>query len=76
MFDWFTTLPLLGRLWLLYALVAVSLLASATYLEFSGRQRVDGAGGWMLFGAIMLSFWGLVLTALASLAILLLRWLF
>ena len=73
--DWFMTLPLLGKLWLLYALAAASLLGLATFIEFTRSRHVDGAGGWMLFGAFLLSFWGLVLTALASLAILLVRWL-
>ncbi len=75
MVDWFLALPLLGKLWLAYALLAASLLGLATYLEFARSPRVEGAGGWMLFGAIMLSFWGLVVASLASLAILLVRWL-
>ena len=73
MSDWFLALPLLGKLWLVYAAAAASLLGLATFVEFRSRP-VDGAGGWLVFGALMLSFWGLVLTALASLAIVLVRW--
>ena len=75
MFDWFAMLPLLGQLWLVYAAGAVSLFGLAGVIEVTQSRHVDGAGGWMLFGAMMLSFWGLVLTALASLAIVLLQWL-
>ncbi|WP_462113868.1 hypothetical protein [Lysobacter xanthus] len=73
MSDWFMSLPLLGKLWLVYAAVVASLLGLAAWIEFSRSRHVDGAGGWMLFGALALSFWGLVLTALASLAIVLVR---
>lgn len=75
MTGWLLALPLLGKLWLAYAAIAVSLLGLATYVEHTRSRHVDGAGGWMLFGAIVISFWGLVLTALASLAIGLVRWL-
>lgn len=75
MIDWFAALPLLGKLWLVYAAGAGSLFGLAACIEFTQSRHVDGAGGWMFFGALMLSFWGLVLTALASLAIVLLRWL-
>ena len=75
MSDWLLALPLLGKLWLAYAAGAVSLLGLATYVELTGSRHVDGAGGWLIFGAMVISFWGLVLTALASLAIALLRWL-
>jgi hypothetical protein len=72
---WFLALPLLGKLWLTYASGAVSLLGLAAYVEFTRSRHVDGAGGWMLFGAMVLSFWGLVLMVLVSLVIGLLRWL-
>ncbi|HEY4582852.1 MAG TPA: hypothetical protein VIG88_08315 [Lysobacter sp.] len=75
MLDWLLDLPLLGQLWLAYAVAALALLGLAATLEFTRARHVDGAGGWMLFGALALSFWGLVLTGLATLAILLLRWL-
>lgn len=75
MSDWLLALPLLGKLWLAYAVIALSLLGLAAYVEFTRSRHVDGAGGWLLFGAMVISFWGLVLTALASLAIGLLRWL-
>lgn len=75
MFDWLLALPLLGKLWLAYAAGAASLLGLATYVDLTHSRHVDGAGGWLIFGAILLSFWGLVLTTLASLVIVLLRWL-
>lgn len=75
MSDWLLALPLLGKLWLAYAAGAGSLLGLAAYVEFTRSRHVDGAGGWLLFGALAISFWGLVLTALASIAIGLLRWL-
>jgi len=75
MVDWFVALPLLGKLWLVYASLAASMLGLTAYIEFTRARHVDGAGGWMLFGAVMLSLWGLLLTGLASLAILLVRWL-
>lgn len=76
MFDWFLALPLLGKLWLAYAAGAASLLGVATYVDLTRSRRVDGAAGWLIFGALMLSFYGLLLTGLASIAIVLLRWLF
>lgn len=75
MTDRFLALPLLGQLWLAYAAVAASLLGLATYIEFTRSRHVDGAGGWMLFGALALSFWGLLLMALVSALIALMQWL-
>lgn len=75
MIDWFLPLSLLGKLWLTYASAALALIALAATIEFTRSRHVDGAGGWMLFGALALSFWGLVLTGLASILILLVRWL-
>lgn len=75
MIGWFLALPLLAKLWLAYAAGATSLLGLATWLDLGRGRRVDGAGGWLIFAAMMLAFWGLVLTVLASLLIMLLRWL-
>ncbi|CAA9353998.1 MAG: hypothetical protein AVDCRST_MAG71-2926 [uncultured Lysobacter sp.] len=75
MSDWFLALSLTSKLWLAYVTGAVSLLGLATWVDLTRSRHVDGAGGWLIFGAMILSFWGLVLTALASLLIALLRWL-
>lgn len=73
MIDGFLALSLLAQLWLVYAACAAALIGGAAALEFLPARRVDGAGGWMLFGALMLSFWGLLLTAIVSVVILLVR---
>lgn len=73
MIDGFLALSLLAQVWLVYAACAVALIGGAAALEFLPARRVDGAGGWMLFGALVLSFWGLLLTTAVSIVILLVR---
>lgn len=66
MVDWFLGLSLIGKIWVVYPTLAVLLLGLATYTDLAGSAKVNGAGGWLMFGAIMITGYGLILMILLT----------
>jgi hypothetical protein len=66
MIEWFVGLSLIGKIWVIYPVLPALIFALAIYIETVAASKVDGAGGWFLFAAIMIGGYSFLLVLLLT----------
>jgi L-cystine uptake protein TcyP (sodium:dicarboxylate symporter family) len=70
MWGWFASLPLIGKLWLIYLVAGGTLVMGVYWLDKRSSAKVNGAAGWLTFGAIMvIGAYGFPIMLLATLVL-------